>query len=1017
MTDENAGGGLQVKLTKRQKLFEKPSAQFRGKPFWAWNGKLDKTELTRQIDIMHEMGFGGFFMHSRAGLETEYLGEEWFSLINSCADYGKKKGMESLLYDEDRWPSGSAGGIVTRDPRYRAMFLEMNLYEKEEWDPLKEVEHTAAVFALRMKNGIFSEKRKLLKGEYPQEGETVVLFRTRYSVCTDNYNGFCYLNTMSREAVGKFLEVTHEKYREKCGERLGKEILGIFTDEPHRGGAFTNFAEGEKNAVPYTPGLFDEFEKRFGYRLEENLPELFLRRKEEDISKVKWDYFELCQELFLECFAMPIADWCQKNHMIFTGHVLQEDSLSSQTLMQGSLMRFYEYMDYPGIDILTEENRSYWDAKQVDSVARQLDKKWVLSELYGCTGWQMDFRSYKNIGDWQALFGISLRCPHLSWYTMRGEAKRDYPASILHQSGWYPEYYYVEDYFSRINVALADGKADCSLLVLNPVESVWARAYSGAFEGLEAVDPQIKHLEEQYRWIFTTLTENRIDFDYGDEDILARHGRIENGRLMVGSCGYEKVLVAGLDTIRSSTLKLLEGFAQAGGEVIFAGEAPIYVDAARSGRAEALAASCMRIPLTKESLSGQCRSGREIRVDSPGKDQIYARSFEMGDSRMVMLLNMDRENGFPGVKVTLGYGKHLEQWDPRTGKVTDAAFHMEDGKISLTVDLEAGGERLYRIPKRGRKLPQAELHTGRRKKELPDRFPYRLSECNVCVLDRVEVKLEERDVVVTEREVLKADRTVRDVFGLPWRGGEMLQPWYQVKYQDAENRVYGRLTLDYHVRVETLPGKVFLALEEIEHIISVQINGREIPLKSMGKWLDICFDELFVPEEVWVKGENRISIRMDYHSIGGIEAVYLLGDFGVELRKEAPVLTRLPEKLAAGDITDQGLPFYSGSVFYRVEGLEKCWSDVTIPDFGGAMVKLIGKKEETLAFPPYHAGVSGLREIQVVLTRRNTFGPLHQRTKYAESYHPGSFVTEGNDWSEEYVLYEQGLLKKPEIQW
>ena len=81
------------------------------------------------------------------------------------------------------------------------------------------------------------------------------------------------------------------------------------------------------------------------------------------------------------------------------------------------------------------------------------------------------------------------------------------------------------------------------------------------------------------------------------------------------------------------------------------------------------------------------------------------------------------------------------------------------------------------------------------------------------------------------------------------------------------------------------------------------------------------------------------------------------------------------------------------------------------------MVKLIGKKEETLAFPPYHAGVSGLREIQVVLTRRNTFGPLHQRTKYAESYHPGSFVTEGNDWSEEYVLYEQGLLKKPEIQW
>ena len=66
--------------------FRKPSAKFRGKPFWAWNGKLEKDELIRQIHIMKEMGFGGFFMHSRTGLETEYLGQEWFEFINACAD-------------------------------------------------------------------------------------------------------------------------------------------------------------------------------------------------------------------------------------------------------------------------------------------------------------------------------------------------------------------------------------------------------------------------------------------------------------------------------------------------------------------------------------------------------------------------------------------------------------------------------------------------------------------------------------------------------------------------------------------------------------------------------------------------------------------------------------------------------------------------------------------------------------------------------------------------------------------
>ena len=35
---------------------------------------------------MRDMGLGGFFMHSRTGLATEYLGDEWFALTNACAD-------------------------------------------------------------------------------------------------------------------------------------------------------------------------------------------------------------------------------------------------------------------------------------------------------------------------------------------------------------------------------------------------------------------------------------------------------------------------------------------------------------------------------------------------------------------------------------------------------------------------------------------------------------------------------------------------------------------------------------------------------------------------------------------------------------------------------------------------------------------------------------------------------------------------------------------------------------------
>ncbi len=35
--------------------FENPSPQFRGKPFWAWNGKLEEKELRRQINVMKDL--------------------------------------------------------------------------------------------------------------------------------------------------------------------------------------------------------------------------------------------------------------------------------------------------------------------------------------------------------------------------------------------------------------------------------------------------------------------------------------------------------------------------------------------------------------------------------------------------------------------------------------------------------------------------------------------------------------------------------------------------------------------------------------------------------------------------------------------------------------------------------------------------------------------------------------------------------------------------------------------------
>ena len=104
-------------------LFSHPGARYRDAPFWAWNCKLDGEELIRQIGVFRQMGMGGFHIHARTGLETPYLGPEFLKQVRRCVAEAKDHAMYCYLYDEDRWPSGSAGGQVTRNPAFRMRYL------------------------------------------------------------------------------------------------------------------------------------------------------------------------------------------------------------------------------------------------------------------------------------------------------------------------------------------------------------------------------------------------------------------------------------------------------------------------------------------------------------------------------------------------------------------------------------------------------------------------------------------------------------------------------------------------------------------------------------------------------------------------------------------------------------------------------------------------------------------------------------------------------------------------------
>jgi len=998
---------------ENQEYFKNPPKKYRGKPFWIWNGKLKKDELLRQISILEEMGMGGYFCHSRTGLVTEYLGSEWMELIGACADKGEKLGMETWLYDEDRWPSGTAGGAVTASTEYRMRFIRMCITDAKAfaWS-----DKLISAFSVELDGLSLLSKKRLDFGECPQSG-TVLSFFEELMETESFYNGSTYLDTMNPKSAEAFLESTHGRYFESLGDRFGNTIKGIFTDEPHRGTVMFDF--GVKNnqpefLAPYTGKLFEAFKERFGYDLIDFLPELFLLN-DLPVSHVKWNYMELTQQLFIDNFMKPVNEWCEKHNLLLTGHVLHEDNLASQVFAQGSVMRSYEHMSYPGIDILGEHNYNFWAAKQLQSAARQLGKKTLLSELYGCTGWKLDFEAHKAVGDWQAFFGINLRCHHLCWYTMEGEAKRDYPASIFYQSAWYKEYHYIEDYFSRIHVFMEKGDPLCDILVINPVESLWAKIRPGWFYDWALADEDAKNVEAHYQTLFKTLCGAKLDFDYGDEDFLSRMGKtvVKDGHTMfeVGNRAYRFIVIGKMLTMRGSTLSCLKDFSEAGGQIIFTEEAPQYIDALPNSAASDLKAvytKLDKLPFAVDnSLVTICdMSGQNIEC-------IYAQVNVLDDGHRIFFLNTDREKGFKNVTINTGLSGFAERWDPRTGEIS----FLGNGKnLSLCVDFEPGQELLVQISLRDNGYKKLSETKGIPVNfSAPDSYSYKLSEPNVCLLNFSDCIIN-NESFLQHTEILKIDSLLRSHLGISQRDSSMIQPWFNEKTVHPE---LCDLTLTYRFRIDQPNcGDIMLAMEASENFI-VMVNGNKDALTvSEFYWVDPCFKVFKIHDEILKAGENEITLSCKFREDINLEAIYLLGGFGVSLCGTAPSLKKAPDRLKAGDITVQGFPFYGAGIsYYLPVPAHDNTLYMSFDDFEAACVKVIyDKTEQIIAARPYTAKLSqggGMAEVQYILTRHNTFGPLHM-PKIPKTFGPETYTGDEKIKLnyDKYLLYPQGMISQ-----
>ena len=1013
-----------------RELFRNPGCEYRGTPFWAWNCKLEEEELLRQLEVMKKMGFGGAHMHVRTGMATPYLSDEHMSLIRACVEKCKDEDMLAWLYDEDRWPSGSAGGIVTREERYRARYLLFTPTPySDDWEMKDDYDSSArgnrsqkgsliACFDVQLdEKGCLASARRIREEEAAEGSKWYAYVETPNE--SPWYNGQTYVNTLDQEAMRRFIEVTYERYLDTVGEDFGKRVPAIFTDEPQ----FTRkqtlgFAQDKNDvALPWSDDLPDTFRAAYGEDLVEHIPELFWELQE-GVSTVRYHYHDHVCERFTQSFADQCGSWCEDHSLMLTGHMMEEPTLQSQTAALGEAMRSYRSFQLPGIDMLCD-GVELTTAKQAQSAAHQFGREGIISELYGVTGWDFDFRGHKFQGDWQAALGVTVRVPHLAWVSMKGEAKRDYPASINYQSPWWEHYRYIEDHFARTAAALTRGKPCVKVGVIHPVESFWLH-----FGPLEQTGSIRRQMDERFQSVTRWLLEGNLDFDFISESLLPIQCEKGGAPLRVGEMAYDAIVVPGCETLRASTLERLEAFRDQGGQLIFLGDAPRYVEAVENGRGRKLWERSAVISCERHALLTALESVRTVDIRNAdgvrSQNLLHQLRFD-GEDRWLFVAHLEKPycRDIPRGqlrRISLEGTWSVRCYDTLSGEIFPLESSVCGGKTTVTATLYDLDSLLLRFSPRKEEtaVPEAE----RQVKwfcPVPHVVDYTLSEKNVYVLDKAEYALDGEDWRQS-RELLRADNDLRAALNIPSRQASVAQPW---TVPDVAAEHVARLR--FRVECDRDIPAVELALEDAD-IAKVWLNGEKIDAVPNGFFTDKSIGVL--PLGDLGQGTSEIIVELPFGERTNIEWCYLLGDFGVKIQGTFRALTRREEKLGFSDITTQSLPHYSGNLTYalpvRTEGGD---IRVTVPHYAGAAVlaELAGRSGY-IVLPPYSLTLKDIPagdhilKLTLLGNRQNAFGPLHLADSERKWIGPDAWRTGGPYWTESYRLKPIGILSDPIIE-
>ncbi|WP_162633064.1 glycosyl hydrolase [Echinicola strongylocentroti] len=552
--------------------FVNPPGHFKPMPFWHINGELTTEGIRKQMKDAKEAGFSGVSLlplaeksPSKPGTSPKFLSEEYFERYQDMIDIAEELEMEIILYDDNDFPSGMAGGkMEEKYPDHTMKRLDKIEYKVKGpalfTDSIPGIQLMAAVATNertdeRIEISSFV-KDGLLQWHVPEGNWEIMLF----PLMKDSFHKkYLCMDFMDTTAVRHMINETYEKYKERFGQYFGNTIKTTFFDD-------VGFWRHPRN---WTASFNQKFEELNGYDPRPYYPALW-----EDIgpetAAVRNAFFRTRAELLAEGFPKLVGQWNEANGLSSTGHPPGNYD-PTPIDMNADIFKFYRYTQIPLTDAIIGYQFGQNGHKLISSAADYYDRPLVATEIYGAYK-EDSFDSLMLYRAMMDLFarGVNMVIPHGMWY----DPEKVYipPLVSPYSEKLAPALPAYSSYVGRTSMLLRGGRRVSDIAVLYPFEGLaaWFR-----FDNPDNIRQGFYVAPEtDYQTVSGWLTNDiRRDFTFVHPELFLdeKYG-IEEGNIHLNNSenhqAYHTLMLTGSKVITYATLQKVKQFYDNGGTLI-----------------------------------------------------------------------------------------------------------------------------------------------------------------------------------------------------------------------------------------------------------------------------------------------------------------------------------------------------------------------------------------------------------------------------------------------------------------